>query len=107
VFGSYVNYLLAPIAEHRTWVWGAYEQPGRSRLAGTLLGTLSSRIDWMVFRFQDRPALLSQSDPAGDFSRFHLYGADRGIALFFGMRKRALLAAHGAAEQSMSAAAGR
>ena len=49
--------------------------------------------------------LNSQVDPVGDFSRFRLYEADRAIALYFGMRKRAMLEASGAHE--VSAAAGR
>ncbi|HLI79059.1 MAG TPA: Rieske 2Fe-2S domain-containing protein [Candidatus Binataceae bacterium] len=104
IFGASINYLLTPIDDTHTWIWGRYQGKSSGFLGG-LVTSLSARFDRALFEFQDKAVLKSQVDPAGDFSSFRLYEADRAIALFFGMRKRALLDASN--EHPVSAAAGR
>jgi phenylpropionate dioxygenase-like ring-hydroxylating dioxygenase large terminal subunit len=106
IFDTSVNYSLTPVDDTHTWVWARYEQsrlPGY--LGGGLLAWISALFDRALFEFQDKAVLNSQVDPPGDFSGFRFYEADRAIALFFGMRKRALLDA--ANQHPVSAAAGR
>ena len=104
IFGTSVNYLLTPVDDDRTWIFGRYAGKS-SGVFGRMTNWAAARYDRAVFQFQDRAVLRSQVDPVGDFARFHLYQADRAIALFFGMRKRALLEASNA--HPVSAAAGR
>jgi phenylpropionate dioxygenase-like ring-hydroxylating dioxygenase large terminal subunit len=107
LFGASINYAMTPIDDAHTWIWARYAQDRIPRYLGAgLLAAFSARLDRAVFLYQDAPVLNSQSDPPGDFSRFHLYEADHGIALFFGMRKRAMLAA-ASQEHHATAAAGR
>ena len=44
----------------------------------------------LIFKMQDQRMLRSQQlDDPGDISHYHLFGADRALALYFGMRKHA------------------
>jgi nitrite reductase/ring-hydroxylating ferredoxin subunit len=103
IFGASINYAVTPIDDAHAWIWGRYQSKSSGYLGG-LTAWISARLDRAIFEFQDRAVLNSQVDPVGDFSRFRLYEADRAIALFFGMRKRAMLEASN--EHPVSAAAG-
>ncbi len=91
--GFYVNYFLAPVDETRCWLYARYRSTKNDGWFGGMLGKITARYDRAIFILQDRHVLLSQSDAPGDFSRFKLYPADRALAMFWGMRKHALLAA--------------
>ncbi len=103
--GFHVNYFLTPIDERRCWIYARYRSPRIGGLLGTAAGKLAARYDRAIFILQDRHALLSQVDPPGDFSKFKFYPADRALALFFGMRKQAILEAHRRASTNASDAA--
>jgi phenylpropionate dioxygenase-like ring-hydroxylating dioxygenase large terminal subunit len=92
--GFHVNYFLTPIDDNRCWIYARYRSPKLRGLLGTAAGKIAARYDRAIFVFQDRHALLSQVDPPGDFSKFKLYPADRALALFFGMRKQAIVEAN-------------
>ncbi len=85
-----------PIDRDRSWIWLRYSEGYVPRWLGGAL--LARGIAWFdinpVFKRGDVPTLKSQqlSDP-GDISGYHLTHADRAIALYFGMRKRAFEAA--------------
>jgi nitrite reductase/ring-hydroxylating ferredoxin subunit len=105
IFGASINYLLSPVDENRTWIFGRYLQPDIPRaLGGRIVSAMSARLDRAVFIFQDYPVLSRQVDAPGDLSKFHLYEADRGVALAFGMRKRAMLDANRALDERIAAA---
>ncbi len=104
--GFYVNYFLTPIDEERTWVFARYRGLKIGGWLASAAGKLAGRYDRAIFVLQDRHVLLSQSDPPGDLSNFKLYPADRGIALFWGLRKQAILEAqrnHTGAPQAAAA----
>jgi len=84
-----------PIDEARTWLWVRYEQayvPGW--LGGSAFARLAAWYDInLIFSWQDSRILQSQQlDRPGDISHYHLLEADRAIALYFAIRKRALAA---------------
>jgi len=88
--GSFdVNYALTPVDEGHCWIFARYANRRLGGALGTAVGTLGAIYDRMIFELQDKKVLRGQVDPPGDFSRFHLFEADRAIALLFGLRKRA------------------
>jgi phenylpropionate dioxygenase-like ring-hydroxylating dioxygenase large terminal subunit len=91
--GFYVNYFLAPIDDTHCWVLARYHSTKVGGWLSRAAGTLAARYDRAIFILQDERALLSQSDPPGDFSHFKLYPADRALGLFWGLRKHAILEA--------------
>ncbi|MGO9451821.1 MAG: Rieske 2Fe-2S domain-containing protein [Candidatus Binataceae bacterium] len=91
--GFYVNYFLTPIDDTRTWVFARYRGVKMGDWLASAAGKLSGWYDRAIFVLQDRHVLLSQSDAPGDFSNFKLYPADRALALFWGLRKQAILEA--------------
>lgn len=86
-----------PIDRDHTWLWARYGQdyvPGW--LGGRTVARLAAKFDLeLVFTIQDMRMLASQqrNDP-GDISSYHLFEADRAIALYFGLRKQAIDDAH-------------
>jgi phenylpropionate dioxygenase-like ring-hydroxylating dioxygenase large terminal subunit len=93
-FGGFdVNYVLTPIDDDRCWVYARYHHLKWHGMFSRIAGTLAARYDRAILEFQDKGVLVSQGDRPGDFSHFKLYDADRGLALLFGLRKRAILAA--------------
>ena len=105
--GTDVTYAIVPVDAERTRVFGRYShQFLPPALGGRFLSFLGSRLDRWVFVHQDFAVLKSQSDPVGDISRFKLYEADRGIGLFFGMVKRAMLEESGRGSNLTAAAGG-
>ncbi len=100
-----------PIDGDRTWLWARYRQEWLPRwLGGRALSRLLALYDLtVIFSWQDARMLRNQQldDPA-DISRYRLFEADRGVALYFGMRKRAILEAERQHEELSSprAAAG-
>ncbi len=82
-----------PIDRDHTWMWARYAQdyvPGW--LGGRTVARLAAKFDLqLVFTNQDMRILASQqrNDP-GDISSYHLFEADRAIALYFGLRKQAI-----------------
>jgi phenylpropionate dioxygenase-like ring-hydroxylating dioxygenase large terminal subunit len=103
--GFFVNYFLTPIDENHCWLYSRYRSPKVGGWLGTALGKIAACYDRAIFILQDRHALLSQVDPPGDFSKFKFYPADRALALFFGMRKQAILEANRRESVSASDAA--
>ncbi|HUA34407.1 MAG TPA: aromatic ring-hydroxylating dioxygenase subunit alpha [Candidatus Binataceae bacterium] len=98
--GFYVNYFLTPVDETHTWLYARYRSTTNDGWLGGMMGKIAARYDRAIFVLQDRQVLLSQTDAPGDFSRFKLYPADRAFAIFWGMRKHAILDARkGNAEQ--------
>jgi phenylpropionate dioxygenase-like ring-hydroxylating dioxygenase large terminal subunit len=91
--GFYINYCLTPIDDTRSWVFSRYRSAKPGGLLKTAAARLAARYDRAIFVLQDRRVLLSQTDPPGDMSRFRLYPADRALALFWGLRKQAILEA--------------
>jgi phenylpropionate dioxygenase-like ring-hydroxylating dioxygenase large terminal subunit len=83
-----------PVDRNRTWLWARYRQDWVPWwLGGRPLARVLAAYDMsIVFWLQDSRMLRNQQlkDP-GDISHYHLFEADRGVALYFGMRKRALL----------------
>lgn len=88
-----VNYVLTPVDEDRTWVYARYEHTKLRGTLGRIAGTIAGRYDRAILELQDKAVLQTQVDEPGDFSRFKLYEADRALALFWGLRKRAIVAA--------------
>jgi phenylpropionate dioxygenase-like ring-hydroxylating dioxygenase large terminal subunit len=82
-----------PIDHDHTWLWARYGQnyfPGW--LGGKAVARLLAKLDLeRVFTNQDMRMLASQqrNDP-GDTSSYHLFEADRAIAMYFGLRKQAM-----------------
>jgi len=109
--GFYVNYALAPIDAERTWIYARYHHLQWNGAASKIAGTIAARYDRAIFKLQDRKVLVTQGDQPGDFSNFKLYAADRPIALLWGLRKRAILAAQNRRakehQETSAAAAGR
>ncbi|HEY6419139.1 MAG TPA: aromatic ring-hydroxylating dioxygenase subunit alpha [Candidatus Binataceae bacterium] len=105
--GFYVNYFLTPIDETHCWVFSRYRGLKIGGLLASAAGKLATRYDRAIFLLQDRRVLVSQSDPPGDLSHFKLFPADRALALFWGLRKQAILEAQRSrmAPQNDSAAA--
>jgi phenylpropionate dioxygenase-like ring-hydroxylating dioxygenase large terminal subunit len=110
--GVDIAYAFTPIDANNSWIWTRYTHDRLpAYLGGKMLSRLFGVMDYLIFHTQDIHVLRSQSDPAGDISKFHLYQADRAIGLFFGMVKRAMLEAdapqaQGTSEDHLSAAAG-
>jgi phenylpropionate dioxygenase-like ring-hydroxylating dioxygenase large terminal subunit len=108
--GFYVNYFLTPIDDTHAWVFSRYRSTRLGNLLGSAAGRLAARYDRAIFLLQDRRVLVSQGDTPGDLSHFKLYPADRALALFWGMRKQAILAARriqpGLRNDAAAAAAG-
>ena len=83
-----------PIDSDHTWLWARYGQdyiPGW--LGGRIVAWLAAKFDLeLVFTHQDMGMLASQqrNDPGDDISVYHLFEADRAIALYFGLRKQAI-----------------
>ena len=109
--GFYVNYALAPIDSERAWIYARYHHLQWNGALSTIAGTMAARYDRAIFKLQDRKVLVTQGDQPGDFSNFKLYAADRPIALLWGLRKRAIVAAQNrrmsAHQETSAAAAGR
>ena len=109
--GFYVNYVLTPIDAEQSWVYARYHHLKWNGALSRVAGTFAGRYDRAIFQLQDRAVLVSQGDRPGDFSNFKLYAADRPLALLWGLRKRAILAAHNrsatAHQETSAAAAGR
>ena len=86
-----------PIDRDHTWLWARYAQgylPGW--LGGRAIARLAAKFDLeLVFTYQDMRMLASQqrNDP-GDISSYRLFEADRAIAIYFGLRKKAFEMAH-------------
>jgi hypothetical protein len=108
--GFYVNYFLTPIDDTHAWVFSRYRSTRLGNLLGSAAGGLAARYDRAIFLLQDRRVLVSQGDTPGDLSHFKLYPADRALAVFWGMRKQAILAARriqpGLRNDAAAAAAG-
>ena len=81
-----------PIDRDHTWLWARYGQdyiPGW--LGGRIVARLAAKFDLeLVFTHQDMRMLASQQRNSPDFSTYRLFEADRAIALYFGLRKRAI-----------------
>ena len=106
--GMYVNYVMTPIDSDHCWIYARYHHLKWRGALSRIAGALAGRYDRAIFVLQDRGVLINQGDTPGDFSNFKLYPADRALALLFGLRKRAILAAENrrmAAHQETSAAA--
>ncbi|MGB6551942.1 MAG: aromatic ring-hydroxylating dioxygenase subunit alpha [Candidatus Binataceae bacterium] len=82
-----------PIERDRTWIGLRYSEGYVPRwLGGSILARMIAWFDANpVFRWGDVPTLRSQQlDDPGDISHYHLVHADHGIALWFGLRTRAI-----------------
>ena len=81
-----------PIDDKRTWLWIRYSQRFVPKLlGGRLLARLIALMDYAVtIRSQDVPVMSSQRDDPTDISGYQLFEADRGVALFFSLRRRLL-----------------
>ena len=81
-----------PIDATSAWVWVRISHAYLpAALGGGLLARLIMGIQQFIFNSQDLPALKSQQlDDPGDISGYHLFEADRGVALFFSLRRRLL-----------------
>ena len=81
-----------PIDRDHTWLWARYGQdyvPGW--LGGRTVAWLIAKFDLeLVFTNQDMRMLASQQRNSPDVSSYHLFEADRAIALYFGLRKQAM-----------------
>jgi len=82
-----------PIDRDHTWLWARYGQeyiPGW--LGGRTVARLAAKFDLeLVFTHQDMRMLASQQrNNPGDISSYHLFEADRAIALYFALRKQAI-----------------
>lgn len=89
--GFYVNYFATPIDDSHCWVFARYRGIKMGGWIGSAMGKLGARYDRAIFILQDRRVLLSQGDTPGDLSNFKLFPADRALALFWGLRKQAIL----------------
>ena len=82
-----------PIDHDHTWLWARYAQayvPGW--LGGRTVARLAAKFDLeLVFTRQDMRMLSSQQRNKPDgISSYHLFEADRAIAMYFGLRKQAI-----------------
>lgn len=85
-----------PMDDRRTWLWGRYSQSRiPAGIGGRQLVRAFGELDFQwTFVRQDLPTLRSQLlDDPGDVSDYNLIEADRGVALFFSLRRRLLRAA--------------
>ena len=96
-----------PIDRDHTWLWARYGQsyiPGW--LGGRIVARLAAKFDLeLVFTRQDMRMLASQQRNNPDIASYHLFEADRAIALYFGLRKQAIDEASAAADHSRIASA--
>ncbi len=82
-----------PVDHDHTWLWARYGQnyvPGW--LGGRAIARLAAKFDLeLVFTHQDMRMLASQQrNDQNDVFSYHLFEADRAIALYFGLRKQAI-----------------
>ena len=85
-----------PIDRDHTWLWAQLGQdyiPGW--LGGRVIARLAAKFDLeLVFTHQDMRMLASQQRNNPDFSTYRLFGANKAIALYFGLRKQTIENAH-------------
>ena len=81
-----------PIDRDHTWLWARYGQDYiPDWLGGRFVARLAAKFDLeLVFTHQDMRMLASQQRNHPEIASYHMFPADRAIALYFALRKQAI-----------------